>query len=83
MPMRIFITDKEVAQVLEISCATLSRILGGFTRGGTSGRATFASRDIDLTAAKPVKVGGYRRWNVDRLARILGVSREDLERRLA
>lgn len=69
--------------VLEISCATLSRILGGFLRGGKAKRTTFADREIDLAAAKPVKVGGYRRWNADELARILGITREDLERRLS
>ena len=79
---RIYLTDKEVSAVLELSQQTLYRILGGFVRGGAR-RATFAGREIDLSAANPERVGGYRRWNAERLAAVLGITKDELLERIA
>ena len=75
-PKRIYITDKEVAGVLEISTSTLSRIMRGFVRGGEH-RKTNAEA-IDLKDAKPVSFGGQRRWRTSELARILNMTEEEL-----
>lgn len=83
MARRVFLTDKEVASVLELSCATLSRILGGFARGGAGSRVTFADREIRLADAKPVRVGGYRRWSIKELASVLGIGADEIEKRLS
>lgn len=79
---RVYLTDKEVSTVLEVSQQTLYRILGGFVRGGAR-RATLAEREIDLSSAKPERVGGYRRWNAERLAAVLGITKDELLARIA
>lgn len=80
MGRRLYITDKEVAAVMEISEKTLSRILHGFHRDGK--RETAGVR-IDLAAANPRIVGGYRRWSVSSLASVLGMTEEQILARLA
>ena len=81
---RIFITDKEVAKVLELSPKTISRILGGFVRGGDSRRTkTRAAVKRSLKDAQPEAFGGYRRWNVRKLANVLGITEEELIERIS
>ena len=74
---RIFCTDKEVCSVLEINPATLRRMLSGIVP-----RNAPAERRIDIRAARPVCVNGRRRWRLKAVAEVLGVSPEEIERRL-
>lgn len=78
---RIYLTDKEVAELLEISTSTLSRIMSGFVRGGSHRKTNAES--IDLRDAKPVSFGGNRRWRTSELARILNMTEEELLDRLS
>ena len=71
---RVFLTDKEVAAVLEVSPKTLYRMLSGFTPTHVR-----ASGRIDLADAKPVEICGRRRWRPVVLANVLGISLEGLE----
>lgn len=75
---RLFLTDKEVAAAIEVSEKTLYRMLHGFTP-----RRTRSESSIDLRNAHPVCVNGRRRWRVDEVARVLGVTVEELEKRIA
>lgn len=79
---RLFITDKEVAELLSISVRTLSSIVGGFVRGGLTTKKTHAKIDIDLLRAEPESFGGFRRWRVTKLANILGITEDELLKRL-
>lgn len=78
---RVFLTDCEVCQVLDISTSTLGRIINRFVRGG-SGKRTYGE-EIDLSEARPLVIGGYRRWSVSALASCLGITREELLARLS
>lgn len=79
---RLFITDKEVAGLLAISERTLSSIVSGFVRGGTTVKKTHAKVAIDLKQAEPESFGGFRRWRVTKLANILGITEDELLKRL-
>ena len=79
---RIFITDKEVAGLLSISERTLSSIVSGFVRGGLTTKKTHAKKEIDLANAEPASFGGFRRWSVVKLANILGITEDELLKRL-
>ena len=72
MARRLFITDKELAVVLEVSTKTLYRTLHGFFRkkGVTGGKR------IDIRQMKPECVGGMRRWRISRVAQVLGVGED-------
>ena len=77
MPKRLFITDKELARLLEVSPKTLYRSLS---------RAPLRRdypRQLDLADLKPVIVCGTRRWRVSAVADALGVSPDEIEARLA
>ena len=75
---RVFLTDKVVAVVLDVSPKTLYRMLSGFTPTRVR-----ASGQIDLADAKPVEICGRRRWRPVVLANVLGISLEELERRIS
>lgn len=82
MGKRIYLTDKEVASAIEVSQSTLGRIVRGWIRGGR-GRKTASSRTINLNDAKPETFGGFRRWKVSSLARVLGITEDELLRRVS
>ena len=75
---RIFLTDKEVAAAVETSEKSLYRMLAGFTPRGVR-----ADNRINLNDAKPVCINGRRRWRVSAVASVLGVTVEELERRIS
>ena len=77
MPKRLFITDKELATLLEVSPKTLYRAL---TRAPL--RRDYP-RQIDLSNLKPVVVCGTRRWQVSAVAAVLAVTADEIEARLA
>lgn len=79
---RLFVTDKEVATILGMSPNNLSRIVCGMVRGGLR-RKTNAKEVVNIMDAKPVSFGGFRRWKTSELARVLGVTEEDIERSLS
>lgn len=79
---RIYMTDKEVASVLEVTPMTLYRMLRRFIRGGDK-KTTIASKQIDINDAKPESFGGYRRWKVENLAKVLGISKQELLDRIS
>ena len=79
---RIYLTDKEVASVLEVTPMTLYRMIRRFVRGGR-GKETIGSVKIDIHEAEPESFGGYRRWKVDKLAKVLGITREEIFRRIS
>lgn len=79
---RIYMTDKEVASVLEITPMTLYRIMRRFVRGGRK-RETIGAYNIDIHDAEPASFGGYRRWNVNKLAKVLGITKEELLDRIS
>ena len=82
MSGRIYLTDKEVANVLEMSAQNLSRIVCKFCRGGKVRRTNFSvSRNI--MDAKPESFGGFRRWKVSKVASVLGISEDELLRRIS
>lgn len=70
MGKRIFITDKEVAQIVGVSTSTITRICNG----------QFKGRKQRILLAKPDIVGGGRRWNINKVAEAMGISLEDIER---
>lgn len=79
MANRIFITDKELAAVLEISVKSLYRMLHGFYRkSGVAGR-----RPVDVRRMSPDVVGGVRRWRVKRVAEVLGVDEATIQERIS
>ena len=78
MGRRIFLTDKEVASVLEVSEKTLYRMLRGFYLKGK----VCGERRLDIKSAAPTIINGTRRWNVVKLASVLGVTPEEIERRI-
>lgn len=69
---RIFLTDKEVALVCEMSVTTVSRIAHGRKRKGAA----------DITSAMS-NIGGVRRWNVAKLALALGITVKELNERIS
>ena len=78
---RIYLTDKEVASVLEVTPMTLYRLMRRFMRGGEK-RKTIATNIVDICEAKPESFGGYRRWKIENLAKVLGISKEEILKRL-
>lgn len=78
MGRRIFLTDKEVASVLEVSDKTLYRMLRGFYPK----RKASGERRLDIKSVAPTIINGTRRWNVVKLASVLGVTPEEIERRI-
>ena len=78
MANRIFLTDKEVCTVLEVSDKTLSRMLNGFFC-----KAPRGAKRVDIREAEPDAINGARRWRLHKLASILGVTPEEIERRIS
>lgn len=69
-----FLTDKDLANVLQISSRTLRNVL----RDGPNAQCV-----VDLRKAGPIYVGtgrkyATRRWSVGRVAEITGMTREDI-----
>lgn len=79
---RIFITDKEVAALIDCSVASVSRFASGFVRGG-EGRNTKASISANLKDAKPISVNGMRRWKASAIARVLCITEDELWNRIS
>lgn len=79
MAKRIFLTDTEVAAVLEVSPKTLYRML---TRAPLR-RKHEIGRRLDIGAARPVVVNGMRRWRLVSVASVLGVAPDEIEARLS
>ena len=79
MGRRIFLTDSEVARVLEVSCKTLYRMLRGFYKKGT----VLGGKRLDINCAAPTIVNGTRRWRIASLARALGVTPDEIEERIS
>lgn len=75
---RLFLTDTEVASVLEVSVKTLYRMLKGFHSRGTIG-----GKEVDLSQMRPFKVNGVRRWRLDAVARALGIGEERIMERIS
>lgn len=73
-PRHIYLSDKEVALVLEVSVSTISRAI----RGKSKNRA-----GLDLSLANPISVGSARRWKISDLARVLGITVEEIQQRLS
>ena len=71
---RLFLTDQELACLLEVDERTLRRMLAGFTP-----RNIRADKTINLMDAKPVCVSGRRRWRASAVAEVLGITEEQLE----
>ena len=82
MSKRIFITDKEVAAVAECSVASISRFANGFVRGGYE-RKTAATETANLKDAKPISINGMRRWKASSIAKILGITEDELWKRIS
>lgn len=78
MAKRIFITDKELAAVLEVSEKTIYRMLNGFYRRS---RAK-GGKPVDVTAMRPDVVCGVRRWRIHRVAAVLGVDEAEIQERI-
>ena len=79
---RIFITDKEVASIVDCSVSSVSRFANGFVRGGEC-RKTAASATANLKDAKPISVNGMRRWKASSLSKVLGITEDELWRRIS
>ena len=79
MAKRIFITDKELAVVLEVSEKTLYRMLHGFYRKGR----VRGGEPVDLSAMEPRVVCGVRRWRTARVAKALGVDEATILERIS
>lgn len=79
MSSRIFLTDKEVACILEVSEKTLYRMLRGFFCEKT----LLGARQVDIREAAPEMFNGSRRWRVARLASVLGVTPDEIEKRIS
>ena len=75
---RLFLTDTEMASVLEVSVKTLYRMLRGFHAKGVIGEA-----EIDLSKMGAVKVCGVRRWPIGKIAEALGLSEEQIVERIS
>lgn len=69
---RLFLTDKEVALICEMSAVTVCRIAHGHKRKDA----------LDITSAMN-NIGGVRRWNAVKLASVLGLEVEDMMKRLS
>lgn len=82
MSKRIFITDKELAAVAECSVASISRFANGFVRGGYE-RKTSATAAANLKDAKPISINGMRRWKASSIAKILGITEDELWKRIS
>jgi hypothetical protein len=80
MAKRLFLTDKEVGAVVELSPTTISRIVSGAFAGR---KYRVRGRVVDLMDADPEQIGGARRWKVDRVASVLGISVEELIERIS
>jgi len=72
MSRRVFITDKELATVLEVSQRTLCRML----------RRTHGKR-LDTALLRPLLVGGARRWRVSEVAAAVGATADEIERQVS
>lgn len=79
MAKRIFITDKELATVLEVSEKTLYRMVKGFYRRG---RVRGAGA-INVMKMQPDVVCGVRRWRIARVAAVLGMSEATILERIS
>ena len=75
---RIYLTDKEVAAVLEVSSRTLYRMLHGFYRKEVKGR-----NRVDIRKMQPEVVNGVRRWRIAHVASVLGVSEDAIHDRIS
>ena len=80
MAKRLFLTDKEVGAVVEMSPTTISRIVSGASAGR---KYRVRGRVVDLMDADPEQIGCARRWKVDRVASVLGISVEELIERIS
>ncbi len=69
---KMTMTDKEVAALLDVSPATISRMM----------RERQSCGGLDLRKAKPWKIGKTRRWDIGRLAKALGVAKERVEEKM-
>ena len=84
MGKRIYMTDKELCSVLLITEVTLWRILSGYYRGGeASRRTTLAAKVLRIGDAQPETFGGFRRWKVANVAKILGITEAEIIEALA
>lgn len=64
--MTAFFTDREVAELLRVKPCTISRLVkNGPKRGG-----------FDIRLAEPIVIGSCRRWPVDNVYRLLGITKE-------
>ena len=72
MSRRVFITDKELATVLEVSQRTLCRML----------RRTHGKR-LDTDLLRPLLVGGARRWRVSEVAAAVGATADEIQERVS
>ncbi len=73
---RVYMTDKEVCALLLITPQTLWRILTGYRRGGKF-RHTFGAV-VNIADAKPETLGGFRRWKIANVAKVLGITEEEI-----
>ena len=79
MARRIYITDKELAAVLEVSMKTLYRMAHGFYRK----TKVAGGRTVDVRTMLPDRVAGVRRWRISRVAEVLGVAEDEIMDRIS
>jgi len=82
MSKRVYITDKELGQVIECGQSCITHSLHNWIRGGKR-RKTAAVRSVNLLDMEPLSVNGMRRWNVVKVAAVLGITEEELLGRIA
>jgi len=80
MCKKLFLSDKEVASVLEVSVKTLYRMLRGFHQKSERVRG---GRKLDLRKMEPDVVNGVRRWRVSRVASVLDITPDEIEQRIS
>lgn len=73
----IFISDKQVAKVAQVSVSYISAL---FRKGD---KFVFGEGEVDLRAANPIILAGRRRWNPVKVAEILGLTTEQIKEILA
>lgn len=78
--MRIYLTDTEVAMVLEVSTKTLYRMLNGFH---PKSRGVCGGRKIDISQFGPEVVSGVRRWRVKKVAEALEIGEDEVLKRVS
>ena len=66
----IFLTDKQVAAIANVSRSYISALFAGKVR--------LRKGEKDLRKASPMVIAGRRNWSVKRVAKVLGVTEKEI-----